>query len=144
MEIACFGIGSQRTDHNVKDAKDKLVLSMNAALDISPSEIRLIGTEELSNSWFNLSFEIPKNKEVLDKLRWASICKASWLSLCGVKSVTIGEESQILMQPITRSLSLTIQAGESSNEFKNKTVKKVMRDFYKCNSGEIGNRINVM
>jgi len=120
MEIACFGIGSQRTDQNVKDANDKLVISMNAALGINPSEIRLIRTEECSDSWFNLTFEIPNNKEVLDKLRWAAIHKASWLGLCGVKSVKIADESQILMQPITRSLSLTIQAGKLSNELKKK------------------------
>lgn len=111
MEIASFGIGSQRTDHSVKDAKDKLVISMNAGLGIDPSEIRLVGTEDVSDNWFNLTFEIPNKKVLLDKLRWAAIYKESWLSLCGVKSVTIGNESQILLQPVTRSLSLTIQAG---------------------------------
>lgn len=114
MEIASFGIGSQRTDHNVKDAKDKLVISMNAGLGIDPSEIRLVGTEDVSDNWFNLTFEIPNKKVLLDKLRLAAIYKESWLSLCGVKSVTIGNESQILLQPVTRSLSLTIQAGELS------------------------------
>ena len=114
MEIACFGIGSQKTDHNVEVTKDRLVMGMTAALGINPSEIRLIGSEEKSDSWFDLTFEIPNKKEVLDNLRWAAIYKKPWLSLCGVKSVTIGIESQILMQPITRSLSLTIQAGELS------------------------------
>lgn len=113
MEIVSFGIGSQKTDHNVRDAKDKLIISMNAGLGINPSEIRLVGTEEVSDNWFNLSFEIPNKKVLLDKLRWAAIYKESWLGLCGVKSVTIGNESQILLQPVTRSLSLTIQAGSA-------------------------------
>ena len=116
MEIASFGIGSQRTDDTVKDAKDKLVISMNAALGINPSEMCLVGTEEVSDNWFNLTFEIPNKKGLLDKLRWAAIYKEPWLGLCGVKSVAIGNESQILLQPVTRSLSLTIQAGELSNE----------------------------
>lgn len=115
MEIACFGIGAQRTDHNVKDAERNLVLSMCAALHINPSEIRLVGSEEVGDNWFNLTFEIPHRREVLDTLRWAAIDKEPWLGLCGVKAVTIGRESQILMQPITRSLSLTIPAGELSH-----------------------------
>lgn len=115
MEIARFTIGAQRTDHNVKDAKDKLVISMCAALHINPSEICLGESEEVGDNWFNLTFEIPNRREVLDTLRWAAIHKDPWLGLCGVKAVTIGRESQILMQPITRSLSLTIPAGELSH-----------------------------
>ena len=133
MEIASFGIGSQRTDHTVKDAKDKLVISMNAALGISPSEMCLVGTEEVSDNWFNLNFEIPNKKGLLDQLRWAAIYKEPWLGLCGVKAVTIGNESQILLQPVTRSLSLTIQAGELSINFKQIVIfmfRKVER-FYK-------------
>lgn len=110
MENVCFSIGAQRTDLSVKDTEGKLVPAMCAALNIDPSEIRLVGNEGVGDNWFNLTFEIPKRTEVLDTLRWAAIDKKPWLGLCGVKAVTIGNESQILMQPVTRSLSLT--AGE--------------------------------
>ncbi|KAJ7373679.1 Caspase 8, apoptosis- cysteine peptidase, like 2 [Desmophyllum pertusum] len=86
MEIACFAIGAQRTDLNVKIAEDRLVLSMCAALHIDPSEIRLVGSEEVGDNWFNITFEIPKRKQVLDTLRWAAIQKEPWLTLCGVQS----------------------------------------------------------
>ncbi|KAL9955973.1 hypothetical protein ACROYT_G037382 [Oculina patagonica] len=113
MEVVCFSIGAQRTDLNVKDTEGKLMPTMCAALNIDPSEIHRVGSEGVGGNWFNLTFEIPKRKEVLDTLRWAAIEKKSWLGLCGVKAVTIGNESQILMQPVTRSVSLT--AGTSHN-----------------------------
>ena len=112
MEIACFAIGAQRGDLNLKATEEKLVVSMCAALNLSPLEICLVGGEEVGDNWFHLTFKVPNRKEVLDTLRWAAIEKKPWLSLCGVKAVTIGNESQILMQPVTRSLSLTITAGE--------------------------------
>ena len=114
MEIVHFTIGTQRTDHNVKEAKEKLVINMCGALSLHPSDICLVGSQEAGDNWFNLTFELPRRSEVLDKLRWAAINKDPGLSLCGVKAVTIGNESQIVMQPITRSLSLTIPAGELS------------------------------
>jgi len=119
MEIARFTIGAQRTDHNVKEAKEKLVINMCAALRLHPSEICLVGSQEVGDNWFNLTFELPKRTEVMDKLRWAAINKDPGLGLCGVKAVTIGNESQIVMQPITRSLSLTIPAGELSHKLQN-------------------------
>lgn len=109
-----FTIGAQRTDHNMKEAKEKLIINMCGALSLHPSEICLAGSQEAGDNWFNLTFKLPRRSEVLDKLRWAAINKDPGLSLCGVKAVTIGNESQIVMQPITRSLSLTIPAGELS------------------------------
>lgn len=113
METVCFAIGAQKTDLNVKATEDKLRPSMCGALNIDPSQMCLVGSEEVGdNNWFNLIFEIPERKEVLDKLRWDAIEKKAWLSLCGVKAVTIGSESQILLQPVTRSFPLTLTAGE--------------------------------
>ena len=112
METVCFAIGAQKTNLNVKAAEDKLRPSMCGALNIDPSEMHLAGSEEVGDNWFNLIFEIPERKEVLEKLRWDAIEKKPWLSLCGVKAVTIGNESQILLQPVTRSLSQTLTAGE--------------------------------
>ena len=112
MEIVRFTIGAHRTDQNVKEAKEKLVINMCGGLQLHPSDICLVGSQEVGDNWFNLTFKLPKRTEVLDKLRWDAINKHPGLGLCGVKAVTIGNESQIVMQPITRSLSLTIPAGE--------------------------------
>lgn len=112
MELVCFSVGLQRTDDNVKATERNLVLSMCAGLRINPSEIHFVGSEQVGDNWCNLTFEIPKRKEMLNNLRWAAINKEHWLNLCGVKAVKIGNESQILLQPITRSLSLTLTAGE--------------------------------
>lgn len=106
MELVCFSIDMQGTDDNVRAIQEKLVLSMTASLGVDPSLIRLVGSEQVAVNWCNLNFEIPKRKEMLDKLRQAAIQRHQWLNLCWVKAVRIGNESQILLQPITRSLSV--------------------------------------
>ena len=108
MELVCFSFGMQEADVNVQQ---NLVRSMNEFLGFDPSEIRLEGSEQVGVNWWNLNFKIPNRKEMVDNLRWAAIHKLPWLNHCGVKAVRIGNESQILLQPITRSLSL-ITPGE--------------------------------
>jgi len=136
MEIACFTIGAQRTDHSEKEAKEKLVINLCSAFRLNPSEICLVESQEVGDNWFNLTFKLPNKTEVLDQLRWAAINKDPGLCLCGVKAVRIGNESQIVMQPITRSLSLTIPAGELLNL---KTINKLntCNTIRNCNSSNI-------
>ncbi|XP_066027018.1 uncharacterized protein [Pocillopora verrucosa] len=103
VELVCFSFGMQEADVNVQK---NLVHSMNAFLGFDPSEIHLERSEQVGVNWWNLNFKIPNRKEMVDNLRWAAIHKLPWLNHCGVKAVRIGNESQILLQPITRSLSL--------------------------------------
>lgn len=76
----------------MKDVKDKLVISMNVGLGIDFLEIRFVGIEDVSDNWFNLTFEISNKKVLLDKFRWAVIYKEFWFGFCGVKLVIIGNE----------------------------------------------------
>lgn len=114
METVCFTIGAPTTDHNVKKAKETLVINMCDVLSLHPSEICLVGSQEKGDNWFNLTFELPRRSELLGKLRWAAINKDPRLILCGVKAVAIGSEDQIVIQPIPRSLPLANPAGELS------------------------------
>lgn len=103
VEVVCFSFGMQGADINVKQ---NLVHNLIDYLGLDPSEIHLEGSEQVGVNWWNVICRIPKRKEMLDNLRWAAVQKLPWLNHCGVKAVQIGNESQILLQPITRSHTL--------------------------------------
>lgn len=103
MVRVCFSFAEQRNNFNMEATKTMLLASMCGALRINPGELCFVCCQEDSVNWFDLIFEMPKRNELLDILRHDAIEKASWLGLCAVKAVMIGEESQILMQPITAS-----------------------------------------
>lgn len=88
---------------------DALINSMNLVLRIDPSECHFINCEEVALTWFNLIFELPNRREVLDQLCLNALEKEPWLAQCGVRAVKIGKKSEIHMQtPITRSVPTSI------------------------------------
>ena len=91
------------------DTVDALKNSMNLVLRIDPSECHFIKCEEVASNWFNLVFELPNRREVVDKLYLNAFEKEPWLAQCGVRAVKIGDKSEIHMQsPITRSVPTSI------------------------------------
>lgn len=111
MDQVCFSFAAQRNDFNIEATKNMLLASMCAALRIDPGELCFLRCQEDAVNWFNVIFEIPKRSELLDTLRRDAMKKAPWLNFCAVKAVMIGEESQILMQPITLSPATPITTG---------------------------------
>ena len=84
------------------DTVNTLINSMNLVLRIDPSECHFIKCEEVASNWFNLMFELPDRREVVDKLCLNALEKEPWLTRCGVKAVKIGDKSEIHVQaPIT-------------------------------------------
>ena len=91
------------------DTVDALINSMNLVLRIDPSECHYIKCEEVASNWFNLMFELPNRREVVDKLCLNALEKEPWLAQCGVKAVKIGDKSEIHVQaPITGFLPKSI------------------------------------
>ena len=82
---------------------DVLKRNMSSVLKVEPRECHFIQCVVVSN-WFNLIFELPKRKEMLDRLCLNALEKEPWLAQCGVRAVKIGDKSEIHMQPITRSV----------------------------------------
>ena len=112
-EMVHFSFAVQRKDFDVQTTKTMLLASMCAALRANPEELCFVQWQEAAVNWFDLTFEIPKREELLDVLRDDAIKKAPWLNLCAVKAVRIGEEAQIFMQPLTRSLSASVNADST-------------------------------
>ena len=109
METVRFSIASQRQHFNELDFVDELINSMNLALRIDPSECHFIESEEVASNWFNLTFELPNRREVVDELCLNALEKEPWLAQCGVRAVKIGDEPEIHVQaPITRFLPKSI------------------------------------
>lgn len=109
MEKVCFSFASQRQHFIVPDTVGALTNSMNLVLRIDPSECHFIKCEEVASNWFNLMFELPNRREVVDKLCLNALEKEPWLAQCGVRAVKIGDKSEIHMQtPITRSVPTSI------------------------------------
>ena len=107
MELVHFSFAAQRSDFNMEVTRDMLTASMCAALrTCRREELCFAGCQEDVLNWFNLTFEIPNRRELLDILRRDALKKEEWLSACGVKAVMIGDEAQIVLQPITPLASL--------------------------------------
>ena len=134
MELVQFSFATQRKDFNVESTKAMLTASMCGALRTCcrPEELCFVRCEEDALNWFNLTFEIPNRSELLDILRNDALKKEPWLNLCGVKAVMIGDESQIVLQPITPSASMkdVSSPGELCGLI---TVKKCQKITTKCN-----------
>ena len=82
---------------------------MNRVLRIAPRECHFVTCEEVASNWFNLVFELPNRREVVDKLCLNALEKEPWLAKCGVRAVKIGHKSEIHMQsPIRRSVPTSI------------------------------------
>jgi len=113
-EMVHFSFAVQRKDFNIEATKTTLLASMCAALHANPEELCFVQCQEVAVNWFDLTFEIPNRKELLDVLRCDAIKKAPWLSVCAVKAVRIGKEAQIVMQPLTRSLSASVEADSDT------------------------------
>ena len=80
METVRFSIASQRQHFNELEFVDELINSMNLVLRIDPSECHFIKSEEVASNWFNLMFELPNRREVVDKLRLNALEKEPWLA----------------------------------------------------------------
>ena len=130
MEKVCFSFASQRQHFIVPDTVGALTNSMNLVLCIDPSECHFIKCEEVASNWFNLMFELPNRREVVDKLCLNALEKEPWLAQCGVRAVKIGDKSEIHMQsPITRSVPTSIaEANLSSSQ------GRMLPSFLPCNS----------
>jgi len=115
-EMVHFSFAVQRKDFNIEATKTTLLASMCAALHANPEELCFVQCQEVAVNWFDLTFEIPNRKELLDVLRCDAIKKAPWLSVCAVKAVRIGKEAQIIMQPLTRSLSASVEADSDTQD----------------------------
>lgn len=102
MELVRFSIVAQNKD--IEGAKNELFASMCTALSIDSQEPSCLGGQKASD-WFDLTFEVPNRQELLKKLRDDAIAKAKWLVDCTVRSVTIGKESQIVLQSMAPSAS---------------------------------------
>lgn len=89
MEKVCFSFASQRQHFIVPDTVGALTNSMNLVLRIDPSECHFIKCEEVASNWFNLMFELPNRREVVDKLCLNALEKEPWLAQCGVRAVKI-------------------------------------------------------
>lgn len=95
------------------DTVDALINSMNLVLRVDPRECLFIKCEEVASNWFNLMFELPNRREVVDKLCLNALEKEPWLTQCGVKAVKIGDKSEIHVQaPITGFLPKSIARAD--------------------------------
>ena len=95
------------------DTVDALINSMNLVLRVDPRECHFIKCEEVASNWFNLMFELPNRREVVDKLCLNALEKEPWLAQCGVKAVKIGDKSEIHMQePTTGFLPKSIARAD--------------------------------
>ena len=113
METVRFSIASQRQHFNEIEFVIELINSMILALRIDPSECHFIKCEEIASNWFNLMFELPNRREVVDKLCLNALEKEPWLTQCGVKAVKIGDKSEIHVQaPITGFLPKSIARAD--------------------------------
>lgn len=115
-------------------SREMLKASLCAALRTCcrPEELCFVRCEEDALNWFNLTFQIPNRRELLDVLRHDALKKEAWLSVCGVKAVMIGDEAQIVLQPITPLASMmeASSPGELSGLI---TVKNGKNITTKCN-----------
>lgn len=97
----------------MENTKDAMIKNMSNVLKVDPSECHFIQDGEVAPDWFNLMFELPNKKAVLDVLCLNALEKAPWLAQCGVKAVKIGDKSEIYMQsPITRSVPTSIAEAD--------------------------------
>lgn len=93
--------------------KDAMIKNMSNFLKVDPRECHFKEHGEVAPDWFNLMFELPNKKTVLDVLCLNALEKAPWLAQCGVKAVKIGDKSEIYMQsPITRSVPTSIAEAD--------------------------------
>ena len=90
-----------------------MIKNMSNVLKVDPRECHFKEHGEVAPDWFNLMFELPNKKTVLDVLCLNALEKAPWLAQCGVKAVKIGDKSEIYMQsPITRSVPTSIAEAD--------------------------------
>ena len=142
MELVHFSFASQEKDFNMDISREMLKVSLCAALRTccGPEELCFVGCEEDALNWFNLTFQIPNRRELLDVLRHDALKKEAWLSLCGVKAVMIGDEAQIVLQPITPSASM--KDVSLPGEFRGLiTVKNGKSITTKCNLKAFSKRV---
>ena len=113
MEKVLFSLfASQRQYFNVEDTVDALINKLSSALKVNPRDCHFIHCEEIASNWLNIIFELPKRKEVLDKLCFDALDKALWLVQCGVAAVKIGDKSEIHMKSlVTPSVLASITPG---------------------------------
>ena len=117
MVMVHFSFLGRSQDVNLQCTSDSLLSNMSRALCIGPEDLSCVQCQEDASCWFNITVQMPDKKELLDTLRYQAIGKAKWLQNCAVKAVRIGDEAQILLQPITSS---TFMMTDSSTGEKKK------------------------
>lgn len=113
MVMVHFSFLGRSQDVNLQCTSDSLLSNMSRALCIGPEDLSCVQCQEDASCWFNITVQMPDKKELLDTLRYQAIGKAKWLQNCAVKAVRIGDEAQILLQPITSS---TFMMTDSSTD----------------------------
>ena len=95
---------------------DMLVAKMSHHLSISPEKLCYVQCQHDAPCWFNVTYQVPHERELVNKLRNHAIGVEKWLLDCGVKAVRIGDEAQLLLQPITATFNLATAVSDAGEQ----------------------------
>ena len=110
VHFSFFGL----SEDVIQCSSDILVANMSHHFSISPQKLRSVRWQQDAPGWISVTYEVPDERGLVDRLRSHAIGVAKWLLDCGVKAVRIANEAQILLQPITATSNVATVVSDPS------------------------------